>query len=310
MGVPAPSLLTVMVGVLGFLGCCSALCFAVPALRRPEARSVRRAINGWWPPALLCWGAALVGWAGLTVLFAGVSAWTLREFLRLCPRADRDPLTRALAYLIVPVHYATVLAGWPTAFTRVWLVGAFAILPLARVLARGPAGLLGALGRLQLGVALTVFALSHVASLARFGPRGLAGVGPVGYAALLLVCVMVNDGFQYVFGKRLGRHPLAPAISPKKTWEGLAGGALATAGVAALAGPLLTPFTRGQAAVVGLALALLGVLGDLFVSAIKRDVGVKDTGAVLPGQGGLLDRCDSLLLAAPAFAWALEAWCR
>ena len=125
---------------------------------------------------------------------------------------------------------------------------------------------------------------------------------------LLLLSIMINDASQYVVGKLTGRHALAPSISPKKTWEGFVGGVVVTSLVAALAAPLVAPFGPAMGALVGACLAALGLLGDLLVSAIKRDVGVKDTGAVLPGQGGVLDRMDSLILSAPLSYYAVKSW--
>ena len=138
---------------------------------------------------------------------------------------------------------------------------------------------------------------------ARVGPAG-----PEGLALLLLLSIMINDASQYVFGKLLGRHKLAPSISPKKTWEGFAGGVAVTSLVTASAAPLVAPFSAATGALVGACLASLGLLGDLLVSAIKRDVGVKDTGAVLPGQGGVLDRMDSMILSAPLYFYAVKTW--
>lgn len=107
----------------------------------------------------------------------------------------------------------------------------------------------------------------------------------------LFVIVWVGDSTAYVVGKRFGRHKIAPAISPGKSWEGLAGSVIASAAVAAWLGSM-APIPH---AMLGMVFALLGLGGDLFESALKRKAGVKDSGALIPGHGGLFDRVDALL---------------
>jgi phosphatidate cytidylyltransferase len=116
----------------------------------------------------------------------------------------------------------------------------------------------------------------------------------------LVVVVQLSDVFQYVWGKIAGRHKIAPTISPNKTVEGFFGGVLSATAV----GTLLwwaTPFKPWQAAVMSLIITLLGFLGGLTMSAIKRDRGVKDYGSLIEGHGGVLDRIDSLCFAGPVF---------
>ena len=119
---------------------------------------------------------------------------------------------------------------------------------------------------------------------------------------LLLATVVVSDSAQYYSGRMLGRRPLAPAISPKKTVEGAIGGLAGAAIFMLLAGPLVFPnASRVSLAVLGLVISILGITGDLFESRMKRIADVKDSGALIPGHGGALDRIDALLFAIPAF---------
>ena len=119
---------------------------------------------------------------------------------------------------------------------------------------------------------------------------------------LLLATIMVSDTAQYYGGRWLGRTPLAPAISPKKTVEGaLFGLAAGVALMLAVATPGLDQSTAPQRALLGVALVGLGIAGDLFESQLKRGAGVKDASVLIPGHGGMLDRIDSLLFAAPGF---------
>jgi phosphatidate cytidylyltransferase len=104
-----------------------------------------------------------------------------------------------------------------------------------------------------------------------------------------------------------GKHPMAPTVSPKKSWEGFAGSGLFCAVGGALALPLLLGGAAWQGALVGLVLMVTATLGDLGESMIKRDLGIKDMGRLLPGHGGIMDRLDSLLPAAPV-AYLLLSW--
>ncbi len=125
--------------------------------------------------------------------------------------------------------------------------------------------------------------------------------GGVGLLFFLVVLTQFNDVAQYVWGKLLGRHKVTPSVSPNKTWEGLIGGVVTTIALAALLGPYLTPMDHLWSALAGAVLGIAGFLGDITISAVKRDLGVKDTGGLIPGHGGILDRADSLTYAAPAF---------
>ena len=119
---------------------------------------------------------------------------------------------------------------------------------------------------------------------------------------LLLVTVIVSDSAQYFTGRLFGRRRLAPAISPKKTVEGAAGGfLLAPIAMAAIARWWLPGRSTGWVLLVGLAIVGLGIAGDLFESLLKRSAGVKDSSTLIPGHGGVLDRIDAMLFAAPVF---------
>jgi phosphatidate cytidylyltransferase len=301
-----PPLSLLLVYVYGFMTVCSASGILHPKLRGPEGKPIRQAINSWWPPALI--GGVVVTasvWVAVAV-FAGVSLGTLYEYHRMLPPESRNRVVEVFAYLAVPLHYG-LLATAPNLFVAGIAAWTFGVLPLAWIFTAGPRGLTTGLLRIQWGVVLTVAALSHVVRL-RTLDANIHPAGGAGLAAFLLVAVMSNDAAQYVFGKLLGRTALAPSRSPKKTWEGFIGGLVTTMIVAAVVSPLVTPFNAMQGVLIGAVLSIAGLLGDLLVSGIKRDAGVKDTGAVLPQHGGVLDRCDSLLFAAPLFFYGVRAW--
>jgi phosphatidate cytidylyltransferase len=119
---------------------------------------------------------------------------------------------------------------------------------------------------------------------------------------LLLLTIVVSDSAQYFTGRWLGRHKLSPVISPKKTVEGALGGFVIAPAVLALAAPWGLPgHSFGWVLLIGLAIVGLGIAGDLFESLLKRSAGVKDSSALIPGHGGVLDRIDAMLFAGPVF---------
>ena len=125
---------------------------------------------------------------------------------------------------------------------------------------------------------------------------------------LLMLTVFVSDTAQYYSGRLWGRHLLAPTISPKKTIEGAAGGFVCGALALALASRAWLPtMPAGLGALLGLAVVAVGILGDLFESMLKRSAGVKDSSALIPGHGGVLDRIDALLFAAPLYYVVLKS---
>jgi phosphatidate cytidylyltransferase len=159
-------------------------------------------------------------------------------------------------------------------------------------------GFLHAVGLLSWGLMITVFSLSHTALLLAYGVRHGGGAGPL---LFLVGLTQFNDVAQFTWGKLFGRHTIVPKVSPKKTWEGFIGGLLTTIVIATLVGPYLTPMPRLWSALAGALIAGSGFLGDITISASKRDLGVKDSGTLIPGHGGILDRVDSLIYAAPVF---------
>lgn len=266
---------------------------------------------GWWLMVGLVLGALALGPTAFTVLFALISFHALREFITLSPtrRADHHALFWAF-FVVLPIQFWLAWKPWYGLFTVFVPVWAFLFMAARSALAGDPKGYLERTAKIQWGLMSCVFALSHIPALTTLPLRAeLGGTarGPELVLWLLLV-VQLSDVFQYIWGKSLGRHPLAPVLSPKKTWEGLLLGVLSAAGAGA-ALCWLTPFPPWQAALVALALCLAGFCGGLVMSAIKRDAGIKDWSHLIPGHGGILDRVDSLVFAAPAFFHILRFCC-
>jgi len=146
-----------------------------------------------------------------------------------------------------------------------------------------------------------VLSISHIAYLGILDVEHVGPSGGAGLTMLLLLLTEGNDIAQYVWGKTLGRTKILPKVSPTKTWEGFLGGLATTVGMSYLLAPYLSLFTSGQAILAGVLIGVSGFIGDVVMSAIKRDLGIKDTGTTLPGHGGVLDRVDSLIYTAPIF---------
>jgi len=152
----------------------------------------------------------------------------------------------------------------------------------------------------------TTFALLYLPFLAGF--LILLAIPSTGFQRVMTFVVLVgcNDTFGYIVGVLLGKHPLVPTISPKKTWEGLAGSVVFTIIGGCLAFYYIMDMEWWLGIIVGLMIVFTATCGDLIESAMKRDLSLKDMGTLLPGHGGMLDRLDSVVLSAPAMWLALE----
>jgi phosphatidate cytidylyltransferase len=258
-------------------------------------------------------GALALGETAIVLLFAVLSFIGLREMLRLLPQEDADRGLMPSLVVITGMHYLFVWRHWYAMYVILIPVYAFLFLPVVSALRARIHGFTQRAAFVQWALMVSVYAISFVPALLQLpyeiaNGRGSAegsapDSGGSAAAALLLFVVIVvqgSDVLQYVWGKTLGRHAIAPEVSPNKTWEGFIGGVLsATALGAALW--WATPFAPWQAALISLLACTMGFLGGLVMSSIKRDVGIKDFGALIPGHGGIMDRLDSLAFAAPIF---------
>lgn len=251
---------------------------------------------GWWivvtafMPAVFAGGVAVLG------IFALTSLVTWFEFCRVTRTVALRALDLTWVLPLLALNAATLVGrgpfpGWGD------LLGSFAVIAIATAFAGGK-NWLSRYGWRALGFLICVLLLGAAPLVGlRYGSAWLVFV---------VVVVQVGDVLQYVFGKALGRRPLAPWLSPKKTWEGLVGGVLGGACLGAMLSTLIG--VGGLAGFgCGLGLTLAGTASGLVMSAVKRHHVVKDFGAWLPGHGGLLDRVDSLWGAAVA-AYCLLAW--
>jgi|SRR5579885_1003225 phosphatidate cytidylyltransferase len=235
-------------------------------------------------------------------IFLGfVSFLALKEYLSIIPTRRADRRVLFWAYVSIPLQYYWAATGWFGMFIIFIPVYMFLFIPFRLLLTQQTEGFLKSVGIIQWGLMITVFALSHMSyllSLPDIGEKHMTGAGLL---LFLVFLTQFNDVAQYTSGKLFGKHKVIPAVSPKKTWEGLIGGVIITTLLSIVLYPLLTPFKLSIAICAGLIISISGFIGDVTISAIKRDIGIKDSGNIIPGHGGILDRVDSLTFAAPLF---------
>jgi phosphatidate cytidylyltransferase len=291
--------------VLALLVAGTIAAFILPALQPGKWSDLSPRMRSWWIITILVGGALLLGWQATAILFAFISFLALKEFLTLAPTRKEDRLIVLLAYLFVAVNYGLIFAEalFDDSY-QIYLVfiPVYGFLILAGVMAwiGRTEGYLATVGIVHWGLILCAYNMGYIAFLMRT-PDAEAPAGAAGLVFFLLFITQVNDVAQYCWGKALGRTKITPTVSPNKTWEGAIGGWLTAALVFYLLAPYFTPLSPLHAAIMGIVVPMFGFFGDITMSAIKRDLGVKDTSRLIPGHGGVLDRLDSLTFAAPVY---------
>jgi len=273
----------------------------------PVVGNLNARIKAWWVMVALIGLAFSLGKAGIIVLFALASFAALREFLTLTRTRRGDHLALAAAFFVVlPLQYYLISIEWYGLYSILIPVYVFLLLPIVAALRGDTANFMRRIAEAQWGLMISVYCVSHVPALTTLPIPGFADRSLLLIAFLILV-VQSSDVLQYVWGKLLGRHQIAPSLSPSKTVEGFAGG-VASATLIGAALWWITPFSPWQAAIMALVINLMGFCGGLVMSAIKRDRGVKDWGQMIEGHGGMLDRLDSVIFAAPIFFHLTRYW--
>lgn len=269
----------------------------------------------WWALAASLSIATLLGEAGVVVLLAIAGILSLREYLQLVGWKAVGAPTAVVVFASVPIYYAIALCGYDQ--------GLLSTAPLAFLFVLGT--LRAWLGLIEdyirttaamiWGLMLFVYCLSHASFLLTLPATTQPWVGNVGWFLYLVILTETNDIAQALVGRRFGETKISPRISPNKSLEGLLGGIALTILLAVLLASSFTTLMHVHsrisgifsAMLAGLLIALSGFLGDLNKSGIKRDVGVKDSGTILPGQGGMMDRIDSLTFSAPVFYYFVRS---
>ncbi|NPB04346.1 MAG: phosphatidate cytidylyltransferase [Thermotogae bacterium] len=274
-----------------------------PVLPKDLYEDLKARVKAWWLMVLVQVVVINIHPKGSILLFALMSFWALKEYFTAIKIRPEDRLALFVAFFIVlPLNYLWVWTEWYVMFLIFIPVYGFLSVPFFLLMAKNPRGFTASASRIHWGLMAFVYGVSHMAYLVNlrhlYDPH--APYNGLTLMMFLIFVVEMSDVFQYIFGKLLGRHRVWPSISPGKTWEGLIGGVI----VAVLLGYLfrfLTPFSPLESVIVSFLITTLGFVGGGVMSAVKRDLGKKDFGYILPGHGGIIDRIDSLCWAAPIY---------
>ena len=264
-------------------------------------------IKAWWWMIGLLAGALWIGKPGIIALFGFVSFQSLREYMSITytRRGDHRALLWSFFFLL-PLQYFLIAIDWYGLFSILIPVYGFLLLPISASLGADTTRFLERTAKVQWGLMICVYCLSHVPALLTLDIPGYEGRNAL-LIVFLILTVQSSDVFQYVWGKLLGKHKISESISPSKTLEGLIGGVLTSTAVGALLW-WMTPFAPWQAGLIALTINIMGFFGGFVLSAIKRDRGIKDWGAMIEGHGGMLDRVDSISFSAPIFFHIVRFW--
>ncbi len=281
----------------------STLLFFIWGKLKPNANLVelKMRTKSWWAMACIFILATIIHPIISFMAFGLLSFAAMREIASISKNIrDEDRRVIIWCYIAIPIQYFIAYKGWFNLFMIFIPVIMYIWIPFVLVI-RGITSEIGrSMSVLPTQLMLTVFSISHLAYLLSL-PE-LEGFHAGGRGLLLFVVFLteINDVFQFIWGKLLGRHKIIPKISPNKTWEGFIGGVLTTTVIGFFL-RFLTPLNEVEAIGVSFLVACAGFIGDIVVSAVKRDIGLKDTGSLIPGHGGLLDRIDSLSISGPVF---------
>ncbi|CCN34690.1 putative Phosphatidate cytidylyltransferase [Vibrio nigripulchritudo SO65] len=257
-------------------------------------------ITSWWWIIGLVFFVLILSKNTAIAFFGFVSFLALKEFLSIIPTRLADRRVILWAYIAIPLQYLWVGYEWYGMFLIFIPVYVFLFLPMRMVLLGDTKGFIHSAGVIHWAMMLTVLCISHIAYLLVL-PVKNPEAGHIGLILFLLFMTQLNDVSQYVWGKSLGKHKIVPKVSPNKTWEGFIGGVVTISLMSALIAPFLTPFSHAQGLLAGALIAFSGFVGDLVISSVKRDLQIKDSGTLIPGHGGVLDRLDSLTFTSPLF---------
>ncbi len=285
--------------VLGVIVLLLALATALIHVKFPT-QELKDRIKSWWYIVGFFIIGAMLNTTVAMFFFALLSYLALKEYFTLIPTRRTDRRVIFYAYMSIIFQYWFAGIEWYGMFI-IWIpVFLFLLLPFRQILIGETEGFLENTARVQWGLMMFVFGLSHLAYMITLAPVGTNSVGGKELVLYLVLLTELNDILQYIWGKSIGKRKIVPKVSPNKTVEGFLGAFLSIS-ILAMAFAFLTPFTWYEALIAGMIISGGGFVGDVVISMVKRDIGVKDSGNMLPGHGGILDRVDSLIYTAPLF---------
>ncbi|EKD28884.1 MAG: hypothetical protein ACD_79C00174G0003 [uncultured bacterium] len=280
----------------------STILISILKVTKPQGKwdEISARITSWWIMASFFFGAIIFNQKISLIFFAFLSFWSLKEYFTILDTRREDHMAIFWAFIAIPIQYYWVLTSWYGMFIIFIPVYMFLFFPLRLVLAKEPKGFLLSTSRIHWGIMAFVFCISHMGYLLVLPEIPGKGLGGQSLLLFLVILTEMNDVFQFIWGKSFGKSKITPKISPNKTWAGFLGGVITTSIVSVLL-MFLTPFTVMQTMSIALVIGIAGFFGDVVMSALKRDVGIKDFGNIIPGHGGIIDRVDSLCYTAPLF---------
>lgn len=263
--------------------------FWIGLRRNPNSRfsDMKARLRAWWYIFIAFTFVFLSRVWVLDLFWMGISLLALREYFYVVPICSDHRRVKIWLYLSIFLQYTFVLFNWYGMFAIFIPVYIYFFFPVRMVLSGSTKNFLPSLGILFWGVMMAGYSLSHVAYLPELSIEKKYIAGPLGLLLYLLFITEINDAAQYLWGKAMGSRPIFPKISPKKTVEGFIGGVFTSIGCSLLLAPFLTPMNWLGAIFMGGLIGVGGFFGDVTLSAIKRDVQIKDFGKLLPGHGGL-----------------------
>lgn len=267
-------------------------------------RELKLRIRSWWIMVGFFFFSLIIHPNASLFLFGFLSFMALKEYFSLIHTRLSDHRALLWSYLAIPIQYYWIYIEWRAMVMIFIPVYMFLLIPFRLILAGETQGIINAMARIQWGLIAFVYCISHVASLLTLPANDVVTGGGRSLVLYLVFLTEINDVAQYLWGKTLGgkifKEKIAPKVSPNKTWEGFLGGLFSTMTLAPCLS-FLTGFPLPYAIASGFIIGVGGFIGDLVMSAVKRDSGVKDSSQLIPGHGGMLDRIDSLAYTAPLF---------